>query len=210
MSSKERNSKAPKQHNNIMTPVFPTWTKVILGTGSKTLEDFQRDLQRNNRTHRDVNESCVNSILRSCRFTTLTERKEISIVKVTPKDLNFKGYWVDKGDLPLFFKRALESGLGLCPPETGPQIYVQVIDLPEWLTIAMEPIKTKGGGRFVFEITHRPPPVRESYDGYSRDEKPLDDGPIVDCGGPLLTIEKYYENYRTGTGTNHPFAFIKS
>jgi hypothetical protein len=191
-----------------MTPVFPTWTKVILGTGSKTLEDFQRDLRDAGREHRDINESCVIPIFRSSKFIMLTERIEVSIVKVEPKDLGFKGHWVDKEDLPEFFERAFDCGLEICPIETGPQIYVQAGDLPEWLTIAMEPIKIRDYGRVVFDITHRPP-QREYYEGYSRDEKPLDDGPIVDYGGPLLTIEGYYKNYRRGTSTNHPFAFIK-
>lgn len=196
-----------------MKPIFPTWTKITLGNQYKTLEDFDRATK--NWSYRDINIDCTEPMFSSPQYTPETEKRKVSIAIVTPRDLNFKGEWVEYEDLKIFFERALDCGLKLCPPETGPQIFIQAQSLPSWLTIAMNPIKIKywrENRDTVFEIKNRPP-QRESYHGWSRDEKPLDEGPIIHPGGPLLTISKYHEVFEkgmnNGTMTIHPFAFIK-
>ncbi len=189
-----------------MRPIFPTWTEITLGNGLRTMEDFVNELSRRGYKYRDINQDSTAPLFNSPQYKSEKEERRVSFVIVEPKDLGFRGEWIDEEDFPKFFERAIKCGLELCPPETGPQILVQTNNL-EYLSIAMDQILIKtstGIDKCIFEIMNGQP-TRESYHGCSRDEKPLDEGQIIHPGGPLLTVDRCHG----GTTTDYPYAFIK-
>ncbi len=201
-----------------MKLIFPTFARIILGTGARTYKDFQVDLIgiQGQNTNRKLNQMDIQKILSSPDFIFTEARKHVSVVIVEPKDLGFRGCWVDREDLPKFFERATENGLDLCPHETALQLFIQANRLPDWATVAMNPIDLGGRDKRVVFGMMRTKPLREDYAGYSRDEIPIldyDERPIIAPGGPHLFTEEYYADCSIklpgGTSTDHPHLFIK-
>jgi len=125
---------------------FKTWKTIKLGTGLKTAEEFRRVLRDGEFRLSDW----ASDILGKPAFKAADEETEVDLVKVTVAELGFK-----KGARRnQIYERAKELGLGLCPPEVGPQLRLQYQDQPngEWILVAMEPIIDSGGGPRLFRV----------------------------------------------------------
>lgn len=96
--------------------------------------------------------SWANDVLESSNFTLAPQKRNIDLVRVTPKDLGFPegAYRMD------IYRQALTLGLGLCPLEIGPQLRLQYIDQPklESLQIGMEPQLDSVGHESEFRVVH--------------------------------------------------------
>lgn len=125
---------------------FKTWKTIKLGTGLKTAEEFRRVLRDGEFRLSDW----ASDILGKPAFKAADEETEVDLVKVTVAELGFK-----KGARRnQIYERAKELGLGLCPPEVGPQLRLQYQDQPngEWILVAMEPIIDSDGRPCVFGV----------------------------------------------------------
>jgi len=128
------------------TSRFNAWKTIKLGTGLKTAEEFRRVLRDGEFRLSDW----ASDILGKPAFKAADEETEVDLVKVTVAELGFK-----KGARRnQIYERAKELGLGLCPPEVGPQLRLQYQDQPngEWIVVAMEPIIDSDGCPRVFNV----------------------------------------------------------
>lgn len=127
-------------------PVFGTWKTVKLGTGLKTADDFRgaAELQGMKIV------GFANDIIEKPTFSVSTNETEVELVNVSVAELGF----TDGATCEDFYARAKELGLGLCPPEVGPQLRLQYLDQPEykWIAIAMDPITDSDGILRVFDM----------------------------------------------------------
>ncbi|MBI2099358.1 hypothetical protein HYT45_03025 [Candidatus Uhrbacteria bacterium] len=140
---------------------FPIWKTLRLGTGLKTAADFRGALQDSG--HR-IGE-WASDILGKCSFKASLIEMEVDLVVTTVAELGFKNGATREN----IYKRALEFGLKLCPPEVGPQLRLQYTDQPwgEWLLIGMEPIAASGGYLRVFSVVRDDGGLwLDSYFGY--------------------------------------------
>ena len=124
------------------------WKTIKLGTGLKTADDFRRALKDDGFNISDW----ASDILGKPAFKAADEDTEVDLVKVTVAELGFK----NGARHNQIYERAKELGLGLCPPEVGPQLRLQYQDQPngEWILVAMEPIVDSDGYPYVFSVKH--------------------------------------------------------
>ena len=124
------------------------WKTIKLGTGLKTADDFRRALKDDGFNISDW----ASDILGKPAFKAADEDTEVDLVKVTVAELGFK----NGARHNQIYERAKELGLGLCPPEVGPQLRLQYQDQPngEWILVAMEPIVDSDGYPYVFSVEH--------------------------------------------------------
>ena len=122
------------------------WKTIKLGTGLKTADDFRRALKDDGFNISDW----ASDILGKPAFKAADEDTEVDLVKVTVAELGFK----NGARHNQIYERAKELGLGLCPPEVGPQLRLQYQDQPngEWILVAMEPIVDSDGDPYVFRV----------------------------------------------------------
>lgn len=83
--------------------------------------------------------------------TTLSpELVDLDLIQVSGKDLGF----TRQTRRDEIYRRALEMGLELCPPEAGPALREQYPEQPkgDWHLIAMEPIADSDGNLGVFSV----------------------------------------------------------
>jgi len=122
------------------------WKTIKLGTGLKTADDFRRALKDDGFNISDW----ASDILGKPAFKAADEDTEVDLVKVTVAELGFK----NGARHNQIYERAKELGLGLCPPEVGPQLRLQYQDQPngEWILVAMEPIVASDGSPCVFGV----------------------------------------------------------
>lgn len=113
---------------------FPIWKVVKLGIGLKTADDFRRAFK----TALCMIGVSANDIIGRAAFIVSKLKKEVNTVIVSPADLGFK-YNTSRSNI---YKRAIELGLKLCPPELGPQLCLQTKNHPhgEYFNVAMLPI----------------------------------------------------------------------
>lgn len=92
-------------------------------------------------------------ILARPSFTVSSEKIELNIVTVSPAEL---GFATDNVGLAAVYARAKELGFELSAAEVGPQLRIQYFDQPigEFLTIAMEPIKTWSGEPIILNVAN--------------------------------------------------------
>ncbi len=121
---------------------------IKLGTGLVTADDFRGALKTNDLRIGDW----AFDILGKEAFTAATEEQEVNLVRMSVKDLGFKG----NARFDEICARGKELGLELCPSEVGPQLRLQYLDQPknEWLIIAMEAIRDSHGLLDVFGVGH--------------------------------------------------------
>jgi hypothetical protein len=118
---------------------IPIWKRITLGThkGVNAIRDAL-DAARMR-----AGES-ADEILGRPAFPYSKTSSELDLVVLTAADLGF-----EKGSVPVveIYRRALQSGLELCPAEVGPQLRLQYATQPvgEFLHIAMQPIATWRG-----------------------------------------------------------------
>ena len=77
-------------------------------------------------------------------FTFNKSRTDVQLVRLSAAELGFAG---DAATLAEIYRRALKSGLELCPAEVAPQLRLQYQDQPHghFLHVAMLPIATYAG-----------------------------------------------------------------
>jgi len=126
---------------------LPIWKTISIGTYSDA-ESLKEAILDSGFKIGDWAEDVLNS----SNFTLAPEKKDINLVKVTPKDLGFQ----DRASRTDIYKKALELGLELCPLEVGPQLRLQYTDQPrlESLQIGMEPQKDSEGHESEFRVVH--------------------------------------------------------
>ncbi|WP_196235987.1 hypothetical protein [Bradyrhizobium japonicum] len=92
-------------------------------------------------------------ILARPSFTVSSKKIEINIVTVSPAEL---GFATDNVGLAAVYSRAKGLGFELSAAEVGPQLRIQYFDQPigEFLTIAMEPIKTWSGEPIILNVAN--------------------------------------------------------
>lgn len=80
----------------------------------------------------------------------ISDKQDVDLVILTPADLGF----TEAPTTTELFKKAVEQGYELCPPDVGPVLRVNYDDQPtgEWLFIAMESITDSDGGPRVFRV----------------------------------------------------------
>jgi len=119
---------------------------IQLGTGLRTLEDFQGAFQQKGCKVSDWTSSMINRP----EFTVAGQPKTIKLAIVSGTELGFTERTSQKN----IYARIIERGYGLCPPEVGPQLRLQYLNQPEEerLFIAMEPIVDSDGDLGVFLV----------------------------------------------------------
>ena len=123
-------------------------TTIELGTGLKA-DAIRKAIE-------DEDDSIGNpvyDIFRQPAFTVARKKIEVDLVAPTVAELGFK----NGGKHSDILERALQLGIALCPPELGPQLYLQYKDQlvgDNYLFIAMEPIIDSYGKPKVFYIQH--------------------------------------------------------
>lgn len=124
------------------------WKTIKLDTGPKTADDFCKVFKQNGCKIGDYGKN----ILCKPAFTVGKTETEVDLVVVSVAELDFKDGATQKD----IYKRALELGLYVCPPEVGPQLRLQYKDQPmgEWLFIGMEPIPDSFGRPIIFNVGH--------------------------------------------------------
>lgn len=132
----------------ITTQEISVWKTIKLGTGLKTADEFRKAIADNDLRLGDWG----SNILGKPEFTAATEPSEVNLVRMSVKDLGFKG----NARFAEICARGKELGLELCPSEVGPQLRLQYLDQPknEWLIIAMEAIRDSQGLLDAFGVGH--------------------------------------------------------
>lgn len=118
--------------------------------GGKTKERLLLEL-----TQAGINKSSyAEDMIRNADFTTLPTAQMLDTVRLKVRDLGFSD---DNTTTDQLYKRAEELGLGLCPPEVGPQYRLQYKDQPleEWFYIGMKQITDSRGDHPVFVLGRR-------------------------------------------------------
>lgn len=85
-------------------------------------------LQRLHKNHIHLNEQALN-IINHKEFATLPSRKRLHTVEVSVKDLGFQNGAATED----IYSAAANHGLKLCPPELGPHMKLQYINLKQTL-----------------------------------------------------------------------------
>ena len=129
-----------------MTNNFPIWKVVKLGIGLKTADDFRRAFK----TACSIIGESANDIIGRAAFFVSKFKKQVDTVIVSPADLGFK-YNTSRSNI---YKRAIELGLELCPPELGPQLCLQTKNHPhgEYVNVAMLPILDENNSPRAFGV----------------------------------------------------------
>lgn len=130
-----------------MSTTLTVWKVIKLGTFSN-MESLVQALVNNQFRIGDW----ARDVLNSGAFTVSEREREVSLVRLTAKDLGFPegAYRVD------IYKKAQEMDLKLCSLEVGPQLRLQYTDQPylESLQIGMEPQKDLEGHESEFRVVH--------------------------------------------------------
>lgn len=124
------------------------WKMIKLGTGLKTADEFRKAIKDNDLRLGDW----ASDILGKPAFTAAEQESEVDLVRMSVKELGFKG----NARFHEICARAKELGLELCLAEVGPQLRLQYLDQPknEWPIIAMEAICDSHGLLDVFSVGH--------------------------------------------------------
>lgn len=122
---------------------FPVWKTIQLGR-HKNVDGYRRAIKAAGMKISQWG----NDILGKTPLAP--ELVDIDLIRVSGKDLGF----TRQTRRDEIYRRGLELGLELCPPEAGPALREQYSDLPagEWHLIAMEPIADSGGNLGVFRV----------------------------------------------------------
>jgi hypothetical protein len=127
-----------------LSPSFPTWKSLTIGTGLVDANAFRIAHKRANCRIGDYADQLLSKI------TITKEPITLDLVRVSVAEFGFKdgAYFKD------IIARAQELGLSLCPPEVGPQLRLSYLDQPlgEWIAVAMEPIAGSDGRLHVFAV----------------------------------------------------------
>ena len=122
---------------------FAIWKTVTLGL-KKSPKDYRKAMEKDGYRVGDYAGQILNK-------TEVSQTEvELDLVVVTVGELGFK----DGARRDVFYARAIELGLQLCPAEVGPSLRLLYKDQPrgEWLRIGMEPITPSGGLPHVFGV----------------------------------------------------------
>ncbi len=124
------------------------WQTIKLGTGLKTADDFRLAASRwNLQVGPDANR-----LLNSEDFIITDECLETRLVIVSVSSLGFD----QTGEtLSSIFQKAERLGLKKCPPELGPQLYLQntkSLSGSEWFRVGMDPISDSLAGFRIFGL----------------------------------------------------------
>lgn len=129
-------------------PKKEIWKTIKLGTGLNIGDDFGHELKRGGF---DISEEAY-YMLNDPFFKVAIKETELDLVKFTVAELGFKNGAATED----INKCAEVLGLGLCPPEVGPQLRLQYKDQPkdEQIVIGMRPLIDSRGRRWHFLITN--------------------------------------------------------
>jgi uncharacterized protein YjiS (DUF1127 family) len=126
----------------------PAWKTIAIGTfkDSFALRDAM------NAMGCSVGNS-VDEVLARPTFTLSGTKVDVALVTVSAAELGLPGEALPLRDI---YARAQGLGLQLAPAEVGPQLRIQYLDQPigEFLTIAMEPIKTWSGEPVILTVVN--------------------------------------------------------
>ncbi|HBD05531.1 TPA: hypothetical protein DCZ32_03675, partial [Candidatus Uhrbacteria bacterium] len=111
--------------------------------GGKSKNELIKELKQKNIYVSDW----ANQLLDSKDFQVLKKTEHADLVRLTVKDLGFdNGATIDE-----IFKKAIELGMELCPPEVGPQLRLSYTGT-DWMLIGMKQISDRGGNPHVFYL----------------------------------------------------------
>ncbi|MEI7462809.1 MAG: hypothetical protein WCK03_00235 [Candidatus Taylorbacteria bacterium] len=119
------------------TTEFKTWKTIKLGTGLKTIEDFQRAFEE-----AGIYFGNMAPFLRHPSFRVSDELTEVDLVKVSNEDLGYDYNTQHLQGLELrseIIRLALAQGLVVCPAEVGPQLRLQYRG-NDYILIGTEPL----------------------------------------------------------------------
>ena len=117
-----------------------------LKIGGKTAEILEQELRA-----KKINISgYAEDMMKGKDFTTLKNPEEITLVRLTVRDLGFEMGATTKE----IYQKVEELGLELCPAEAGPNLRLKYTDQPlnEWFCIGMKQIADSGGDPYVFGL----------------------------------------------------------
>ncbi|MDP3940745.1 MAG: hypothetical protein Q8Q49_00390 [bacterium] len=126
------------------TTEFKTWKTIKLGTGLKTIEDFQRAFEE-----AGIYFDNMAPFLRHPSFRVSDELIEVDLVKVSNEDLGHDHNTHVIHGLELraeIIRLALAQGLVVCPAEVGPQLRLQYRG-NDYVLIGTEPLPYIFDGR---------------------------------------------------------------
>ena len=116
---------------------FPVWKTIKLGTGLKTIEDFQGAFDE-----AGIFFGNIANFLRHPSFKVSDRAMEVDLVKVSNEDLGYDCNTQHLHGLELrseIIRLALAQGLAVCPAEVGPQLRLQYRG-DEYVLIGTEPL----------------------------------------------------------------------
>lgn len=122
------------------------WNKIKLGT-QKNIDEIRKALKK---ADCNIGDWAID-IIGKPAFTVSETEVEFDLVNVSVGELGFKS-GATRADI---YKRAIESGLELCPAEVGPQAALQFgsqLKNGEWFLVGMEPITDSRGNLSVFNV----------------------------------------------------------
>ncbi len=117
--------------------ITTVWRTIKLGTGLKTIEDFQRAFDE-----AGIFFGNIANFLRHPSFRVSDELIEVDLVRVSNKDLGYDCNTQHLHGLELrteIIRLALAHGLAVCPAEVGPQLRLQYLG-DEYILIGSAPI----------------------------------------------------------------------
>ncbi len=107
--------------------LFKVWRTVELGTGLKTVEDFEKALKKAGREVSDNARKLLEEVEKKIANATKYEKREAELFERTPAELGLsKG-----GTLEQIYKAAEKHGFEKAPLEAGPQSAIQYEDQPK-------------------------------------------------------------------------------
>jgi hypothetical protein len=125
---------------------FPIWKSIKIGTYTKASELLQAAKRKPGK--HDV-APVVYQMMTKPAFTVSQKETVINLVAVTLRELGFQ----EGASRDAVYKKALAIGLELCPPEVGPQLWLQYDkSYGKWLVIAMKPIVDNDGQAECFDM----------------------------------------------------------
>lgn len=129
---------------------FEIWRKVKLGTGLKTVADFEKALKAAGREIDSDAGRALKDVENEIKESAYQEEREIELVDATPAELGLP----EGGTLEQIYEAAKKNGLEECPREAGPQSVIQYEDQPkdDYRLIGMNPVVDSDGYRHLFSV----------------------------------------------------------
>jgi hypothetical protein len=139
---------SPPQSKLNTSAEIPVWRTITLGT-YKGVSGYRKALDK---AAMKIGDS-ADEILGRPAFPYGRTRRDLDLVLLSVAELGVKTETASLSDI---YKRAIQFGLELCPPEAGPQLRLDYSNQPlgEFLYLAMEPVATYGGDLTILTVAN--------------------------------------------------------